>query len=104
MQKKVRKMRKIAKCECDAKMLSKFASHYCEENFSHFRIFSHRIRIALPSLLLMQTQRISTNCFADVFYVCYSLHHVALFRRFLMICVFKNLLNKLIPFLIGVQS
>jgi hypothetical protein len=39
MQKKSAKSAK-----CDAKMGSKFASHYCN------KIFSHRIRIALPSL------------------------------------------------------
>ncbi len=48
---KVRKMRKSAKCECDAKMESKFAPHYNRNFFSHFRTFLHRICIALPSLV-----------------------------------------------------
>jgi hypothetical protein len=36
---------------CENGIKIRIASHYCEENFSHFRIFSHRIRIALPSLI-----------------------------------------------------
>jgi hypothetical protein len=50
--KKTSKMRKRAKCKCDAKMESKFASHRTTVTkkiaFSHFL---HRIRIALPSLV-----------------------------------------------------
>jgi hypothetical protein len=45
---KCEKVRKIAKCECDAKMESKFASHYCEENFSHF-FASHSHRTTIPA-------------------------------------------------------
>jgi hypothetical protein len=46
---KMQKMRRSAECECDANMESKFASHRTTvTNF--FRIFSHRILIALPSL------------------------------------------------------
>ncbi len=57
------KMRKICKkkrCEnakkckmqmrCEHGIKIRIASHYCNKKNSHFRIFSHRIRIALPSL------------------------------------------------------
>jgi hypothetical protein len=47
---KKKKVRKIAKCECNAKIESKFASHRTTVR-KRFRIFSHRIRIALPSLV-----------------------------------------------------
>jgi hypothetical protein len=39
---KMRKMQKSAKCKCNAKMESKFASDYCNKIILHFRIFSHR--------------------------------------------------------------
>jgi hypothetical protein len=56
MQKKVRNAKKCKKLRNANAMrkwnqdLHRIASHYCEENFSHFRIFSHLIPIALPSL------------------------------------------------------
>jgi hypothetical protein len=57
MRKKLRKcekVRKSAKCKCDAKMESEFASRrisLLEQKKAHFRIFSHRICIALPSMI-----------------------------------------------------
>jgi hypothetical protein len=33
---------------CENGIKIRIASHYCNKIFSHFRIFSHRIRIALP--------------------------------------------------------
>jgi hypothetical protein len=36
---------------CKNQTKIRIASHYCNKIFSHFRIFSHHIRIALPSLL-----------------------------------------------------
>jgi hypothetical protein len=53
-----RKMRKICKKVRNAmrkwnQNWHRIASHYCNKIFSHFPIFLHRIRIALPSLAVM---------------------------------------------------
>jgi hypothetical protein len=41
--------------QCENGIKIRIASHYCNKNFSHYRIFSPRIRIALPSLMTTQS-------------------------------------------------